>query len=195
MTFRLGTSDSTRRLVREICNPPNLMSLARLPLAIAFPWVAGKPMIALAILALAGLTDVLDGWLARRSHHVSVVGQIIDPVADKAFALSVVVTLVVRGALPIWSAPILLARELVEAPLALIMLARRRERRLRVTRARANVVGKADTVVQFSALACAIGFKEILTPVLMVAAVTGVTAAVSYLVRELGAPETSTPRS
>ena len=47
-------------------NLPDLLSLVRLPLGVAFVPLAGRPTAALAVLALAAVSDVLDGWLARR---------------------------------------------------------------------------------------------------------------------------------
>src|SRR5262245_56672760 len=111
---------------RELAIPPNLLSLARLPLAALFPLVADRLAPALAILFAAGVTDVLDGWLARRSGMVTTTGAIVDPLADKVFALAVVGTLLAQGRLPLWGVPALLAREILEVPLALwIALARR----------------------------------------------------------------------
>jgi CDP-diacylglycerol--glycerol-3-phosphate 3-phosphatidyltransferase/cardiolipin synthase len=179
------SSSRTGWSAREVLRAPNLMSLARIPLAAAFPFVAGSPPLAVGVLGLAGLSDVLDGWLARRAHCATGLGQIIDPIADKTFALTVVVTLVARGALPLWALPILLVRELVEVPLALYALSSRTRREARVVRARANAPGKLDTVVLFATLVVAIAAPPALRPMLVVAALTGIVAAVSYGAREL----------
>lgn len=168
----------------ELLLPPNVLSFLRLPLAIAFPFVAGSKSGALTVLSLAALTDMLDGFLARRNGQVTATGAVLDPIADKIFALSVVGTLLARKKLPVWAAPAILAREILEAPLLLVMLASRRERPREVTEVRANVPGKVATAAQFAAVMAAIGAPVLLWPALSVAAVAGTWAGVAYWRRE-----------
>ncbi|AGP34407.1 CDP-alcohol phosphatidyltransferase family protein [Sorangium cellulosum] len=170
---------------RELALPPNLMSLARLPLAALFPIVATRPALALAVLCCAGLTDVLDGWLARRSGQVTRTGAIVDPIADKVFALAVVATLLQSGALPLWGIPALLARELLELPLALWIAVSRRFRGARLSTASANIPGKLATAVQFGAVFTAIALPGALPAALAAAAGAGAAAGVSYWARQL----------
>jgi CDP-diacylglycerol--glycerol-3-phosphate 3-phosphatidyltransferase/cardiolipin synthase len=109
----------------ELWRAPNLVSLLRVPLAVAFPLVAHTPAAAITVLGLAGATDVLDGLLARRLGAVTALGAVIDPVADKIFALSAMGSLLALHRLPWWGVPALLARELFEAPLVVWGLRRR----------------------------------------------------------------------
>jgi CDP-diacylglycerol--glycerol-3-phosphate 3-phosphatidyltransferase/cardiolipin synthase len=169
----------------ELALPPNLLSLARLPLAALFPLVGDRPAPALAVLFAAGLTDVLDGWIARRSGRVTATGAIVDPLADKVFALAVVGTLIASGKLPLWGIPALLAREILEVPLALWIALGRRFRGTRLEGASANVPGKLATVVQFAAVLSAIALPAALTVTLAAAALSGVAAGVSYWHRQL----------
>jgi CDP-diacylglycerol--glycerol-3-phosphate 3-phosphatidyltransferase/cardiolipin synthase len=171
---------------RELALPPNLLSLARLPLAALFPLVAERPAAALAVLFAAGVTDVLDGWLARRSGRVTTTGAIIDPIADKAFALAVVGTLLAQGKLPLWGIPALLAREILEVPLALWIAFARRFRGARLSGASANLPGKLATTVQFAAVLSAIALPAALPVALAAAAASGAAAGVTYWVRQLG---------
>lgn len=55
---------------------------------------------AFAVFAYAGATDVVDGYLARRWGQQTVVGSVIDPMADKALMMTLVVSLTLQGALP-----------------------------------------------------------------------------------------------
>jgi phosphatidylglycerophosphate synthase len=80
---------------RDLVRAPGLLSLSRIPLAFVFPFVVGRPWLAFAVLLGAGLTDVLDGWYARRFHQVTATGSVIDPITDKIFVMTVAVTLVV----------------------------------------------------------------------------------------------------
>lgn len=66
---------------------------------------------ALGLLAYSAVTDVLDGWIARRWDKKTVVGTVIDPMADKALMAILTVTLAIKGALPLWLATIILGRD------------------------------------------------------------------------------------
>jgi cardiolipin synthase len=168
----------------ELWRAPNLVSLLRVPLAIAFPFVAHSRPAAITVLALAGATDVLDGQLARRLGAVTPLGAVIDPVADKLFALSAMGSLLALHRLPWWGVPALLAREIFETPL----LVRGLRRRLHGESAPvlgANVAGKLATVAQSAALFAAIAAPQALTPALVVAAGAAVVAGVAYWRREL----------
>lgn len=55
---------------------------------------------ALALFAYAGVTDLVDGWMARRWKLQTVAGSVIDPMADKALMIILTVTLAVKGAIP-----------------------------------------------------------------------------------------------
>jgi len=170
----------------ELLLPPNVLSLLRLPLAAAFPFVARSRGSAMTVLALAGLTDVFDGWLARQNGQVTATGAVLDPVADKVFALSVVATLVARGKLPGWGIAALLTREILEAPLlAWVFLGRSPRRADDIADVRSNVPGKLATVAQFAAVMTAIEAPALLPAALALAAATGAVAGVAYWEREL----------
>jgi cardiolipin synthase len=57
------------------------------------------------------VTDFLDGWIARRWDKKTVVGTVIDPMADKALMAILTVALAIKGALPLWLATIILGRD------------------------------------------------------------------------------------
>ena len=71
---------------RDLLPVPGLLSLARLPLAAAFPLVVSRPPAACAVPAAAACTDVLDGWWARRFGQVTATGAALDPLTDRTFA-------------------------------------------------------------------------------------------------------------
>ena len=68
---------------------------------------------ALAVLMVSGVTDYLDGYLARKLDQQTVVGQILDPVADRLYILAVVVGLALRDVIPWWLAISLPLRDLL----------------------------------------------------------------------------------
>ena len=95
---------------------PNLLSGLRLAGVPLFLWLVLGPeedAWALVVLAVSGVTDFLDGWLARKLNQQSTLGQILDPVADRLYILAVVVGLALRDIIPWWLAVSLPLRDLL----------------------------------------------------------------------------------
>jgi cardiolipin synthase len=93
---------------------PNLVSMLRLAGIPLFLWLVLGPeadVIALVVLMLSGVTDWLDGYLARRLNQMSKLGEILDPVADRLYILAVVIGLAFRDIIPWWVAIVLPARD------------------------------------------------------------------------------------
>ena len=67
---------------------PNILSIARFPLSVVLLFVAHRPVAFVIVYIITGLTDVFDGWLARKFHWDSELGAKIDGFADIAFMLS-----------------------------------------------------------------------------------------------------------
>ncbi|MGJ9412251.1 CDP-alcohol phosphatidyltransferase family protein [Aeromicrobium sp. CF4.19] len=98
----------------RIVTIPNLLSIVRIILVPAFLWLVLVPeadVLALCVLVVSGVTDYLDGKLARRFNQTSKIGAILDPVADRLFILAVVIGLGLRDIIPWWLAVILPLRD------------------------------------------------------------------------------------
>lgn len=98
----------------RIATIPNALSVVRLLLIPLFLWLVlgpEKDVLALAVLIVSGVTDYLDGKLARRLDQTSKIGAILDPVADRLYILAVVVGLSIREIIPITLAVILPLRD------------------------------------------------------------------------------------
>lgn len=134
---------------RDLWSPPGLLSLVRVPLALAFPWAVEHAGLAIVVLLLAGVSDVLDGWVARRYGWVTATGCALDPITDKFFVLVVAVTLIARDLLEPWGLLLLSTREIGELPLVAWLLKSPSARRRRSEHPKANVPGKAATGLQF----------------------------------------------
>jgi CDP-diacylglycerol--glycerol-3-phosphate 3-phosphatidyltransferase/cardiolipin synthase len=165
--------------------PPSLISLTRLPLAAAFIAAFDRPWPTLLVLAGAGLSDVLDGWWARRHGQVTPTGAVIDPIADKVFVAAVLLTLLDSDRLPLWGLFALAARDIGELPLVGWTLASRSRRKRRAERASANVAGKAVTVLQFVTIAALLLKAGVATHLLIATGIAGILAALLYARREL----------
>lgn len=95
---------------------PNLLSVARLLGVPLFLWLVLGPeedAWALAVLMVSGVTDWLDGFLARKLDQYSALGEILDPVADRLYILAVVLGLAMRDIIPWWLAVLLPLRDLL----------------------------------------------------------------------------------
>lgn len=165
---------------------PNMLSGARIPLAVAFPLASGNAPLALGVLAIAGATDVLDGWAARKLGQATPMGAFVDGVADKVFAASVLGTLVSTGMLSPVGALLLATRELGELPLALRVLMSKRARVTEVER-KANGIGKVATVLEFATVLAVLAKAPGKKLLLAATAVCGAAAAASYWAREIRA--------
>lgn len=85
---------------------PNILSVLRLIMALAFAavfiWLPDKLYIAVIIFIVGGITDVIDGILARRFNWITNAGKILDPLADKLMQVIALVCTVASGLVPWW---------------------------------------------------------------------------------------------
>ena len=126
---------------------PNALSAARLLGVPVFLWLVIGPrtattdLIAAGILGLAGITDWLDGKLARMLNQQSRLGQLLDPAADRLYIAATIIALAVRGIIPWWLFAAIAGRELIVG-IALLVL----QRRTVYGALQVSFVGKAATL-------------------------------------------------
>ena len=129
------------------CNLPNVLTVVRILLvpvlvAVLLSQSDHGDVFAAFIFALASVTDLVDGWLARSRDDVTTFGKLMDPIADKLLVISALVSLVSIDRLAAWVATVIIARELA----------------VTIARAQADHVipaamwGKVKTVVQVAAI-------------------------------------------
>jgi CDP-diacylglycerol---glycerol-3-phosphate 3-phosphatidyltransferase len=113
-----GERKQRRRSLREDAfNVPNLLTMGRvvvIPLVL-FLLDRGTPedcIWAALVYSGAAITDLLDGYLARRMNVVSVLGKFLDPLADKLLVMAALIYMVPMGRIPEWAVVLLLAREI-----------------------------------------------------------------------------------
>jgi cardiolipin synthase (CMP-forming) len=104
---------------------PNAVTVVRLALIPVYVWLLFETSHQLAaglLLGALGITDWIDGFLARRLHQVTTLGKVLDPVADRALVFTAVITVAIYGAVPWWFAIATLAREVI-VTIAVLLLA------------------------------------------------------------------------
>jgi cardiolipin synthase len=132
---------------------PNLITLARLCAVPAAVWLMLQHRLDIAFLVFvgAGISDAVDGWLARVWNARSALGAMLDPIADKALLVSVYVTLAAIGVLPDWLAILVVFRDLLIVGGVIFLWV------LGIpTRIRPLMVSKANTFAQIALAALAL---------------------------------------
>ncbi len=164
---------------------PNFITIARLvivPMVIAM-MLQGNWQTAFFLFVLAGISDGLDGFIARQFNMRSNLGAYLDPLADKALLVSIYVTLAIIGVLPPWFAVIVVFRDL--AILAAVILSWVIERPVAI---RPVMISKLNTAAQIGYAAAllavkafGLGFGMLDFPLMIVVALLTISSAAVYL--------------
>lgn len=167
---------------------PNALSAARVALGAAFPFVPAEWRVW--VVALAALSDALDGLVARALRAESDAGRLLDPVADKCFAVALFGTFLFEGALhPLWALGLLLRDAFVLIGMTWVILHRdwARGRRMRPSPA-----GKLTTAAQLGALLALAAWGAVPVWALALATALSAAAALDYA-RQFFGPQRSAP--
>lgn len=146
----MGADDQVSDAVLTI---PNLVSALRLTLVPVFVWLflIDSDALALGLLFIVGSSDWVDGYLARRLHQISRLGQILDPIADRIAIVAALVVLVIEGIIWLPVAVAILARDIAVA-LAFFVLQSRG-----LPRPEVNAVGKWATFLIYTGAGLVLG--------------------------------------
>ncbi|MEE8078005.1 MAG: CDP-alcohol phosphatidyltransferase family protein, partial [Pseudomonadales bacterium] len=103
------------RLTVTLSQIPNIITVIRILLVVPTAWLLWEMRYvdALILMSIAGASDALDGWLARRFRWTSKFGAAMDPVADKLLVAVLFVVFTIQGHIPLWVAIIVLTRDSV----------------------------------------------------------------------------------
>ena len=109
----LGSSHHS--LNRGPVSLPNLITLSRILLVPVIVWllVTGRMQAAFVLFVLAGVSDAIDGFIAKHYDARTELGAYLDPLADKLLLVTVFVALGVRGELPVWLPIAIVSRDLL----------------------------------------------------------------------------------
>ena len=133
---------------------PNLISIGRLFLVPLTIWliVSGEALTAFWIFVLAGVSDGVDGFIARHFNMRSVLGAYLDPLADKALLVSIYVTFAVLAEIPVWVTILVVSRDVLI--IGAVMLAGMLGHPIAM---RPRAVSKLNTVAQIVLAALVLG--------------------------------------
>ncbi len=163
---------------------PNILCIIRLLLIFVFIFLAlkGDLYAALVVFFVAGATDVLDGYLARRNNWVSDLGKILDPLADKLMQFTVLVVFYFLGLIPIWFVIPFVVKDGLSLLMGMLVIKKR------------NIVivskwyGKMTVVMFYLTIAISVIFEKSLTEhpivyvlIFMPAIIMAIAAFVGYL--------------
>jgi cardiolipin synthase len=155
---------------------PNLISFSRLGLAAAFVALKGTEA-RLLIIAAAGATDFLDGYLARRGGSASKWGALIDPIADRFFVFTAVCALLFDDVIGTWQYAILISRDFMTA---VGFLTARAIPWLRSVRFKSRMIGKVVTVLQLGTLALVFVAPHLVNPALVLVGIASIVSIGDY---------------
>lgn len=125
----------------------NFISLLRLPLAVLF--LINQSFFRAALVVCAMLTDVIDGYLARRWRNATKLGAVLDPIMDKVFVIFVVCILFHQGALTLSDSLLMISRDFAIVIFGFFLLGKKQ---LKHYQYGAVLSGKITTSLQFVAL-------------------------------------------
>ena len=130
-------------------NLPNVLTVMRMILVPVFAWLYSHaaPGWALGVYLLAGLTDALDGYLARKNNQITSFGKLMDPLADKLMNITMLCCLAWDGRIETWVPVAMLIKELTMVVVCAVMF------RKKSIVAHANIFGKIATVLFIVAIA------------------------------------------
>ena len=157
----------------------NALTAGRLVLAGVFPIVPSSWRFP--VIVAGGLSDLLDGWISRQFRVTSTFGQVVDPIADKAFMASVLLTLWHAGLVPAWQLPLVGFRDLAVAAGTVREVTRRGWRA--VAHMPPSLLGKLTTAAQFVFLAAVLYHLRSTPYALALAGLLSPAAGVGYLWR------------
>lgn len=166
----------TRDTVATWWSPPNLLSASRVALAVAF-LAADSTTTRVVLLAVASGTDMLDGWLARRAQWQTRLGALLDPVADRLFALAVLVRFLIGNELALWQAAVLFFRDIMTL---IGWFTARSVSWLRAIPFQARLLGKAVTVGQLGTFFAVLLAPTWVTGLVLLVGALGVASTIDY---------------
>ena len=166
----------------KVWNVPNILTVIRIALVgvLVYFFAAGKLFWALGVFVIAGVTDYLDGYIARKYNLITSFGKMMDPFADKLMVVTTLICFTVIGKVPLWAPLLTAAKEITMTAGGILLLKRG-------IVPYAHWIGKSATIL-FVVAIIAVFFQEWITPwdlMLLTAAVLLSIAAFFWYLRQV----------
>jgi cardiolipin synthase len=163
----------------KLKNIPNMLSVLRIILVFVFVFCFfyfEEAYIALIVFLVAGLTDVIDGYLARRNNWITKLGKILDPFADKLMQCTVLICLLIEGLIPWWLVLPFFIKELFTLIVGFFVI---KKRDVAVV---SKWYGKLTVCIFYATIAASIIFAEFLSTHRLIAVIIFIPAALSAII-------------
>ncbi len=165
---------------------PNILTTVRLVIIPFFAYYmiyAENFWLAAMLFLFSGVTDIVDGWIARKYNMITDVGSVYDPLVDKLMQITSVVCLALKGIIPSWIICVVAAKEVSMIVIGIILY-------IKKLVVRSNWYGKAATVIFYAIILALIVFPQISellkTVLLAILVIVMLLAAIGYLVKISG---------
>ncbi len=162
---------------------PNLLTTLRLVIIpfFAYSFLGAENMwLSMALFLFSGITDVVDGWIARRFNMITDVGKVYDPLVDKMMQMTVVICLAIKEIIPIWVICVVIIKEITMIIVSTHLYAKKLV-------VHSNWYGKFATVAFYAVILSMIAFPDmnyaIKTILLILLVGTLFFAALGYLIK------------
>lgn len=185
----MSDNETHENISQDIWNLPNKLSAVRLvasPVLILLLLSPSKTLsiIATFVFVLASITDWLDGYIARKSNMVTVLGKFLDPLADKLLIATALIMLIALQRVPAWMVALIVSREIAITGLRTVAV-------MSKVVIPASPLGKAKTVFQIAALIAlilhypffGINFHALGMVILWLALITTLYSGMDYLLK------------
>ena len=136
---------------------PNILTTVRLVIIPFFAYFLLEDesfWLAAALFLLSGITDVVDGWIARHFNMITDVGSVYDPLVDKLMQITAVVCLAVKEVIPVWIICIIAAKEITMIVVGIVLY-------IKKIVVHSNWYGKIATVLFYAVILALIIFPQI----------------------------------
>jgi len=170
--------------VNELLNPAGFITGFRLVIAIAFPFLAHDPTLALSAYLVAVLTDILDGWVARQLNQASHTGAVLDGWVDKILHINAAWAMTLHGYMPAWWMWMWFSRELFQWSMVMTIIGDFRVGDVR--QQHTSLAGKLTATLLFACFVSTLmGVPSIAWPLTGLTGMCGAWAGYGYLRRHL----------
>jgi cardiolipin synthase len=121
-------ADSSSSAILTLPNALSFLRILLIPVFVALLLNDGTELAGLLLVGVVMSTDWVDGYVARRTNSVSELGKILDPVSDRLAIAAVLIALLIRGAIPLWAALLILVRDAAVFLVGIVLLGTRGRR-------------------------------------------------------------------